>query len=307
MSPEQYLAQLRNLLATRFPDRSSAERIMHDAGVNSARVELEGSSVNRWFAILREAERTSSLAHLIDVALRDYPEDPTLQEAASRLRRKPPQSAATTVCLPTAEVPETYGHHLFLRSSINPRPGCLTVVCAPPDFGKTTLLDVIARERRGRCIRIDANQYTDSPFDELRVELERLAPDLDRDSTLLIDDIDATHQIKFAKSQKNGLIRRASVIVTTRNPIFWVRSQTGSIPHIEFAQRDFEAALPPPSAPQIARFIEQLDDDLRGSLRAVLGGQREQTLANLCLTDESGKLRLDNAWIALFKLSMGVH
>lgn len=64
--------ELRNLLAELYPDLSSIQRILHDAGIDQVRVELNTKVIDTWHFILREAEKLDQTARLLEVVKQEY-------------------------------------------------------------------------------------------------------------------------------------------------------------------------------------------------------------------------------------------
>jgi hypothetical protein len=55
MSSPLVLSQLRNSLATLYPDEVSIRRIVHDSGLLPERIAFSGPAVNAWHSVLAEA------------------------------------------------------------------------------------------------------------------------------------------------------------------------------------------------------------------------------------------------------------
>lgn len=67
------LINLRRILAQLFNDPQTIQRVVADAGIDTARVNLRGSVVDIWEAVLGEARKSDQVAALIQVASYEYP------------------------------------------------------------------------------------------------------------------------------------------------------------------------------------------------------------------------------------------
>lgn len=67
------LRRLREALAEIFPTATQARRVCEDVGLSHARVALDGSAVDRWFEVLREARNQGRLDALFARALEEAP------------------------------------------------------------------------------------------------------------------------------------------------------------------------------------------------------------------------------------------
>jgi hypothetical protein len=83
MTGQNRFINLRNSLAALYADEASLRRLLHDAGLDVARVMLTSSALNNWHAILIEAEKSNRLTTLMELALAEYPENPALQAAVA--------------------------------------------------------------------------------------------------------------------------------------------------------------------------------------------------------------------------------
>src|SRR5215204_1429936 len=76
------LISLRQILARLYPAERDARRVVADAGLNPAQIAFESKAINNWFAILEEAaNHTGKVDAIVDVALRDFPDNEELQRA----------------------------------------------------------------------------------------------------------------------------------------------------------------------------------------------------------------------------------
>jgi hypothetical protein len=78
---------LRDVLSTLYGDEASARRLVIDAHLESTRIQFAGSAVDRWHAILTEAEHGGRIEPLIEVVQTDYPNNPELKKAVQRYRQ----------------------------------------------------------------------------------------------------------------------------------------------------------------------------------------------------------------------------
>lgn len=77
-----YLANLRGALSDLYPDADDAQRIGGDADLDTRRIDYGGSAFDFWQATLDEAEFSSKLLDLLDVAIGEYPTNDDLLLAA---------------------------------------------------------------------------------------------------------------------------------------------------------------------------------------------------------------------------------
>ena len=195
--------------------------------------------------------------------------------------------------------------HLF--APLTPAARTLTVICAPPDFGKTELLDELAARHGERTLRVDANplrtyaeleRRLQKQCKQLKIQWDRL----DDDWLVLIDDLHALPQIEFVKRAKNPLIERARVVVATHNPEFWQQGVPGSAANIKYVGRDPTVPLRAPSASKLQAFVGNLPLRTSDRLRTALStGALRPGLEELCIADRAGNLLLDDAWLAALR------
>jgi hypothetical protein len=81
MTKNEAIQSLRTLLVTLDPRAQDAARLAEDAGLNLAYIDLGGSPINQWHAILNEASRRDKVDALILAALRDYGDLEPLRQA----------------------------------------------------------------------------------------------------------------------------------------------------------------------------------------------------------------------------------
>jgi len=82
MAWNQMLTNLRDVLADLYYTQDQARRLIEDAGLRPAYVNLEGDSITRWHNILREADRRNKVVAVVEVAKAEYPENKWLAAAA---------------------------------------------------------------------------------------------------------------------------------------------------------------------------------------------------------------------------------
>ena len=86
------LSQLRNALATLYPDETSARRVVADAGMDIRRIPFTPHALNNWHAILTEATKGDHIDALVQVALAEYggntPLGAALIDAAAAYQRQ---------------------------------------------------------------------------------------------------------------------------------------------------------------------------------------------------------------------------
>lgn len=65
-------ANLRDALASLYPDELSIRRIVADAGINGALIVLNSTAQNNWYSVLTEAEKANQVDRLLDVVKKEY-------------------------------------------------------------------------------------------------------------------------------------------------------------------------------------------------------------------------------------------
>lgn len=82
----EILVKLRNVLAMLYSDQSSIRRLVADADMHAAHIDLMGSSVNVWHSVLLEAQKAEKLDALLAVVEDDYGTNSALQQVITRYR-----------------------------------------------------------------------------------------------------------------------------------------------------------------------------------------------------------------------------
>jgi V8-like Glu-specific endopeptidase len=77
-----YLTNLRDVLADLYFNEAQARTVVADAGLQARFINFEGSSTERWHAILRDANNRHRVEDIVSVARRDYPENQWLAAAS---------------------------------------------------------------------------------------------------------------------------------------------------------------------------------------------------------------------------------
>lgn len=70
---------MRALLAEFYPDVATIRRVLHDAGMDAARLPLNATLLDLWHAVLIEAEKGGQLAALLEIAKGEYGDNPRFQ------------------------------------------------------------------------------------------------------------------------------------------------------------------------------------------------------------------------------------
>lgn len=86
MSDENPLSNLRDTLATLYPEEASARRLAADAGLDVRRIGFAGQAINTWHAIVQEAVKLDRLEALLQRALHEYGANGALQAACAAWR-----------------------------------------------------------------------------------------------------------------------------------------------------------------------------------------------------------------------------
>jgi len=76
-----YLTNLRDVLADLYFNEALARAVVADAGLQARFINFEGSSTERWHAILRDANNRNKVQDVVGVARRDHPENQWLATA----------------------------------------------------------------------------------------------------------------------------------------------------------------------------------------------------------------------------------
>lgn len=74
------MIELRALLAEFYPDVDSIRRVLHDAGIDAARINLNAAPLDSWHAVLIEAEKRSQIVALLKAVEGDYGNNPQFQQ-----------------------------------------------------------------------------------------------------------------------------------------------------------------------------------------------------------------------------------
>ena len=111
----QTLTELRRLLLELYDDPQLIRMVAEDAGLNVVRINMGGSAVNIWHAVLGEAQKVSAINTLINTVLTEYPQQeqafcallgsdfvPTARPAAPAIKNQP---APVTAVLTTPQQP----------------------------------------------------------------------------------------------------------------------------------------------------------------------------------------------------------
>ncbi|MBV7326992.1 hypothetical protein KFU94_01765 [Chloroflexi bacterium TSY] len=89
MNESNPLISLRTILADLYPTENDTRRVVADAGLNARNIEFSSHATNNWHAILVEAQNSSQIDALMDVALREYPKKQGLKQAYDEYRTHP--------------------------------------------------------------------------------------------------------------------------------------------------------------------------------------------------------------------------
>jgi len=76
--PAKDKSRLRDALARLYPLWKAAQRVAHDAGLDASRLDFTGNAREFWGSIIEEALKQHRLYDLVQIALKEYPEDPDL-------------------------------------------------------------------------------------------------------------------------------------------------------------------------------------------------------------------------------------
>ncbi|UPZ28476.1 serine protease [Streptomyces sp. LRE541] len=75
------LTALNRLLAMYYPKQTATRRVAEQAGLPLAHIAFTDSSLDTWYAVLREASLRGMTDAVVGAALEDFPDDPLLQQA----------------------------------------------------------------------------------------------------------------------------------------------------------------------------------------------------------------------------------
>lgn len=78
--------ELASILANLYPDDGDQQRLLFYIGIDSVNPSNNYSAINMWTSIVEKAQLTGSLYELIDVVLKEYPDNTKLLSVASSIR-----------------------------------------------------------------------------------------------------------------------------------------------------------------------------------------------------------------------------
>lgn len=84
MSWNEGSTKLRNELADLYPDNDDIKRLVDEAGLNLANIDFNGTPINVWHKVVKEAHTRQRLDKLIKIASNEYSENQYLREAAQK-------------------------------------------------------------------------------------------------------------------------------------------------------------------------------------------------------------------------------
>src|SRR5688572_21521202 len=108
VTPEDAFANVRQILASLYPDEASARVIVADSGLKESRIAFSDTAIHTWNSILREAERTNKIDDVLRVVLREYATNPTLQTTIESYRQQA-KSEGSGPTSPDAPIPPVEG------------------------------------------------------------------------------------------------------------------------------------------------------------------------------------------------------
>jgi len=98
MAWNEKLTALNYVLANLYPFREDSVRLVNEAGLRLAYIQFNNKAIDNWHSILVEADKTGKVLHLIQAALKDYPDNPVLIQAEKAEKAKQP--ALTSLLAP---------------------------------------------------------------------------------------------------------------------------------------------------------------------------------------------------------------
>lgn len=75
-----------SVLASLYPDDSSAKRIASEAGLRPERIDFSSSAINIWQQLLEEALRDQKMPRIFGLARQEYPDNPQLEQAVGHFK-----------------------------------------------------------------------------------------------------------------------------------------------------------------------------------------------------------------------------
>lgn len=81
------MIELRALLADFYPDVVSIRRVLHDAGIDASRLQLNATPLDSWHMVLTEAKKRGQIAALLEIVKADYESNPNVQHIYSEYYR----------------------------------------------------------------------------------------------------------------------------------------------------------------------------------------------------------------------------
>jgi hypothetical protein len=91
MAWSPYHTALNQILAEYYPEHAQVRRVLDEAGIPASRIALEGRApIDLWHAVLIQAVLRNRVDALVEVATRDYPNNPVFESAkAGRVAPEP--------------------------------------------------------------------------------------------------------------------------------------------------------------------------------------------------------------------------
>lgn len=156
--------ELRNVLATLYPDPSSARRIVQDAGINLSRLRLKDHAVNNWHEILNEATKQGVTKNLIDTVRQEYGSNRTFQRVIDEYNQTLPQLSFFRVLgqdndEQAVEGSVSYSHKIKEGNDLDYAAPVKRTTTSDPDYKLVTLtlhrdLDSYSKEEQDQLLRV---------------------------------------------------------------------------------------------------------------------------------------------------------
>jgi len=84
--PQEKINQLCKILAELYIDKSTAERITSQAGIDKSQITFSGKAIDTWHFIIEQAIKTDHLSKLLDEVEMEYPDNLDLKQVVSELQ-----------------------------------------------------------------------------------------------------------------------------------------------------------------------------------------------------------------------------
>lgn len=136
------LANLRDELASLYPDEASIRRVVADVGVDAARIKFNSTAQNNWHCVLEEAIKTTKLDDLLEVVKKEYGTNNRLQKLLEEFDGSKKKETKSNLNHPLAGVANEVREWFF--KELHPREQSLLLTTALfEDMSRNQLIQVM--------------------------------------------------------------------------------------------------------------------------------------------------------------------